>query len=139
MHPFLQVAGLTLLLMGPTSPTQPKPTPLDQWLDALASAESGNRAWVVVRDEDGGYNYGCLQFREKTFRAYVRRYNLAPGLNQDEVMGLAYNCSFQKQLAARMIRENPNNWKHWKKSVLEKVGLPPLMKGTAARTPPDLR
>lgn len=101
---------------------------LAQWIDALADAESGNREWIAHQDRDGGYNYGCLQFRERTFRHFVRKFNLAPNAESDSVMNLIYDCAFQKRLAQRMIRENPENWKHWKKTV-RRIGLPP---GTGA-------
>lgn len=97
---------------------------LVQWIDALANAESGNREWIAHQDRDGGYNYGCLQFREKTFRHFVKKFNLAPKAEPDEVMNLIYDCAFQKRLALRMLRENVENWKHWKKTA-RRIGLPP--------------
>jgi hypothetical protein len=97
---------------------------LAQWIDTLAIAESGNREWIAHQDRDGGYNYGCLQFRERTFRHFVRKFNLAPNAEPDAVMNLIYDCAFQKRLALRMLRENPENWKHWKKTVRQ-IGLPP--------------
>jgi hypothetical protein len=97
---------------------------LKQWLNALALAESGNRAWIVHRDRDGRDYYGCLQFRETTFRYFVDKFELAPDAEDAEVMELIYDCAFQKRLAARMIRENPENWKHWRNTV-QRIGLPP--------------
>ena len=97
---------------------------LAQWIDALAVAESGNREWIAHQDRDGGYNYGCLQFRERTFRHFVTKFNLAPNAERDEVMNLIYDCAFQKRLALRMLRESPENWKHWKKTA-RRIGLPP--------------
>ena len=97
---------------------------LAQWVDALAIAESGNRDWIAHQDRDGGYNYGCLQFRERTFRHFVRKFNLAPNAQPDEVMNLIYDCAFQKRLALRMLRANVENWKHWKKTA-RRIGLPP--------------
>jgi hypothetical protein len=97
---------------------------LAQWIEALAAAESGNREWISHQDRDGGYNYGCLQFRERTFRHFVGKFNLAPNAEPDEVMNLIYDCAFQKRLALRMLRDNPENWKHWRKTV-RRIGLPP--------------
>jgi hypothetical protein len=111
------------LSAAPRSAADPAPT-LAQWIDALAVAESGNREWIAHQDRDGGYNYGCLQFRERTFRHFVTKFNLVPNAEQDEVMNLIYDCAFQKRLALRMLRENPENWKHWKKTV-RRIGLPP--------------
>lgn len=105
---------------------------LRKWIDALAVAESGNRAWIVHQDRDGRYYYGCLQFRESTFRYFVERFQIAPDKEPAEVMNLIYDCAFQKRLAARMIRQNPANWKHWRKTA-GRIGLPP-----GAAPSPDL-
>ena len=120
------------ILTTPPSAAEPAPT-LAQWIDALAVAESGNRDWIAHQDRDGGYNYGCLQFREKTFRHFVRKFKLAPDAEPDEVMTLIYDCAFQKRLALRMLRDNPDNWKHWKKTA-RRIGLPP---GVSAACDPD--
>jgi hypothetical protein len=123
-----QAASGTDLATGPTaepgSGAGGEPAMLRKWIDALAVAESGNRPWIVHQDRDGGSNYGCLQFRERTFRVFVKKFNLAPNAQPDEVMNLIYDCGFQKRLAARMIRKNCENWKHWRKTV-ERIGLPP--------------
>ena len=97
---------------------------LRQWVDALAIAESGNRSWIVHEEEDGRRYYGCLQFCEKTFRYYAKKFHLVQTTEPDDVMNQIYNCAIQKRLAMRMIRENPDNWKHWRKTV-ERIGLPP--------------
>ena len=107
----------------PPSTAEPART-FAQWIDALAVAESGNRDWIAHQDRDGGYNYGCLQFRERTFRHFVKKFNLAPDAEPDELMNLIYDCAFQKRLALRMLRDNVENWKHWKKTA-RRIGLPP--------------
>jgi hypothetical protein len=97
---------------------------LQQWIDALAVAESGNRNWIVHEEEDGRRYYGCLQFREETFRYFAKKLHLAETSQPGDLMSRIYDCAFQKRLATRMIRENPDNWKHWRKTV-ERIGLPP--------------
>ena len=103
---------------------EPPAGALRKWIDALAVAESGNRNWIVHEEDDGRRYYGCLQFREETFRYFVKKFRLAQTAQPGDVMSLIYDCAFQKRLAARMIRENPENWKHWRKTV-ERIGLPP--------------
>jgi hypothetical protein len=103
---------------------------LRQWIDALAIAESGNRSWIVHEDVDGRLNYGCLQFREETFRYFARKFRMVQTAQPGDVMSLIYDCPFQKRLATRMIHENPDNWKHWRKTV-ERIGLPPGAKPPA--------
>ncbi len=97
---------------------------LKKWIDALALAESGSRERIAHQDRDGRYNYGCLQFRERTFRFFVKKYNLAANAEPDKVMNLIYDCAFQKRLALRMIQEDPENWKHWRRTA-RRIGLPP--------------
>jgi hypothetical protein len=65
-----------------------------------------------------------LQFCEKTFRYYAKKFHLVQTTERDDVMNQIYDCAFQKRLAMRMIRENPDNWKHWRRTV-ERIGLPP--------------
>ena len=97
---------------------------LRKWINALAVAESGNRNWIVHEEDDGRRYYGCLQFREDTFRYFAKKFRLVPTAQPGDVMSRIYDCAFQKRLATRMIRENPENWKHWRKTV-ERIGLPP--------------
>ena len=107
------------------SPEEPDDR-LETWLDKLAFAESGNRPRLVHRDRDGQLYYGCLQFHAKTFRVYVRRFHLLPKSSRAEMMGRIYDCAFQKRLAAMMIRDDPDNWKHWRRTVEKRVGMPPV-------------
>jgi len=104
--------------------SEPLSSSLRKWIDALAVAESGNRNWIVHEEEDGRRYYGCLQFREETFRYFAKKFRMVQTAQPGDVMSLIYDCAFQKRLATRMIRENPENWKHWRKTV-ERIGLPP--------------
>lgn len=99
---------------------------LESWINALAVAESGNRQRLVHRDRDGQLYYGCLQFHERTFRAYVRKFHLLPTNSRAATMNRIYDCAFQKRLAALMIRDDPDSWKHWRRTVEKRVGLPPV-------------
>ncbi|HKW96114.1 MAG TPA: hypothetical protein VJN43_00200 [Bryobacteraceae bacterium] len=139
-------AGLLLLASQPARAEGTKRDPsakrteraLRKWLDALSFAESGNRSWIVHRDRDGRDYYGCLQFRLTTFQYYVDKFDLAPDAEEDEVIDLIYDCAFQKRLATRMLRDNPDNWKHWRGTV-KRIGLPPGSSGAldrAAAAPP---
>lgn len=113
---------------------EPPGSALETWLDALAMAESGNRARLVHRDRDGQLYYGCLQFHEKTFVAYVKRFHLLPQSNRAATMRRIYDCAFQKRLAALMIRDDPDNWKHWRGTVEKRIGLPPAQPASATHT-----
>jgi hypothetical protein len=111
---------------------------LRQWIDALAVAESGNRNWIVHEDVDGRLYYGCLQFREETFRYFAKKFRLVPAAQPADVMGLIYDCAFQKRLAVRMIHDNAGYWKHWRKTV-ERIGLPPGAKNPLDAAPVEPR
>ena len=131
----LAVAGVLCgLAQENNSAAAPVPSPdrlsavnsLENWIDALAAAESGNRERLVHRDRDGQLYYGCLQFRPRTFRAYVRRFHLLTNASRDELMSRIYDCGFQKHLAGLMLRNDPATWKNWRRTVENRVGLPPL-------------
>jgi len=109
---------------------------LRSWIDALAVAESGNRNRIVHQDDDGRLYYGCLQFRESTFRYFAKKFRMDQTAQPGDVMSLIYDCSFQKRLATRMIHDNPGNWKHWRKTV-ERIGLPPGAKASVAAAAVD--
>ena len=117
--------------LPPETASHANPRNLESWINALAVAESGNRSWLIHRDRNGQLYYGCLQFHERTFRAYARKFHLLPNMKRSEAMALIYDCEFQKRLATLMIEDDPGNWRHWKGTVRKRVGLPPA--------PPELR
>jgi hypothetical protein len=104
---------------------------LGKWIDALSVAESGNRGWIIHQDQDGRDYYGCLQFREKTFMHFATKFRLVQPNEPAKVMNAIFDCALQKRVATRMIRENPENWKHWRKSTA-RIGLPPGAKAAVA-------
>ena len=126
----LPASGATQSDAPPPAFDKPSSDPLEKWLNSLAFAESGNRQHLVHRDRDGQLYYGCLQFQAHTFRAYVRKLRLLPFSTSAQVMSRIYDCAFQKRLAAAMIRDDPNNWKHWRTTVEKRVGLPPVETGS---------
>jgi hypothetical protein len=116
----------------------PQVDPLEVWIDALATAESGNRQWLVHRDRDGQLYYGCLQFQERTFLTYVRKFHLLKKGTRAEAMNRIYDCAFQKRLAFLMLHEDPGSWKHWRNTVENRIGLPPpVTTGAAASKEPE--
>ena len=98
----------------------------ENWINELVQKESEGRADIKILDSNGRYSYSCLQFQEQTFRFYVERYNLLPGVEYAEVMNWIYDCEFQKLIALKMLEEDHNNYLHWRTSVLKRgLGLPP--------------
>lgn len=99
---------------------------LDQWIEQLVTKESNGKANIKIVDRNGYFSYGCLQFQMRTFREYVRKYNLLPEAEDEELKNMIYDCEFQKYLAKKMLEDNPDNWRHWHTSVVaKKLGLPP--------------
>ena len=121
------ICGALVVLLGyaPVSakviaPTQEKThyeVLLDNWIEDLVQAESNGREDIIILDVNNRYSRGCLQFQDATFEHYTKRYGI-----EGDIM----DCGFQKRLARLMIKENPDNWKHWWNSVRHKVGLPPI-------------
>ncbi|MBI5220879.1 MAG: hypothetical protein HY978_03550 [Candidatus Liptonbacteria bacterium] len=109
----------------PTPTTQPDA--LDVWLERLAELESHGKAQLKIVDHNGWHSYSCLQFQMPTFKEYVVKYNLLPEAEEPELENMIYDCDFQKQLAKKMLLDDPSNWQHWYFSVIEKgLGLPPI-------------
>ncbi|MEK7546700.1 MAG: hypothetical protein AAB536_00760 [Patescibacteria group bacterium] len=99
-------------------------SPLDSWIKKLAILESEGKSNIKVLDHNGLHSFGCLQFQMGTFEEYGLKYNLISA--NDEINKLIYDCDLQKEMAKRMIQENPNNWEKWYTSVVIKgLGLPP--------------
>lgn len=97
---------------------------LDSWIKKLVYLESEGKNNIKVLDSNGLYSFGCLQFQMGTFRGFGLKYGLISG--DDDLYSVIYDCSLQKQIAKKMIEDNPGNWRHWYNSVKTKgLGLPP--------------
>lgn len=101
-----------------------KKNTLDSWLKKLVFLESEGKSNIKVLDNNGLHSFGCLQFQMSTFREFGLKYDL---ISKDDELGkVIYNCALQKKIAARMIEDNYNNWRHWYTSVkIRGLGLPP--------------
>ncbi len=97
---------------------------LDKWLIKLAAPGNEHCPANGVMDS-GSKSYGALCFKLDTFQRYVRRYELLPYAEDAELMNWIGDADFQHQLAKRMILEDYGNWRHWKNTVVNKIGYPP--------------
>lgn len=93
---------------------------LAQWINKLATYE--NCSIEGIRDNNGLKSFSCLCFQEETFIRQVKKYNLLPYAEDKEILNMIGNCDFQKELAYKMIKDNPENIWHWKTSV-KKIGV----------------
>lgn len=93
---------------------------LYDWIEGLEYEESRGNTRAKVFDSNAKYSYGCLQFQLATWKNQGDKYGM------DTTKENIYNCSMQKELAKRMIRDDRSNWEHWYNSVTEKgLGKPP--------------
>ena len=102
---------------------------LMHWLDDLARHEGC--AFKVVNGElvgtwdNGSYSYGPLCFKRGTLIGFVKGLKILPEAEDDEIMNLAGDAQFTKQVAYKMITTRYENWRHWYNTVKNHVGLPP--------------
>ena len=97
---------------------------LDSWLKKLVFFESEGKSKIKVLDNNGLHSFGCLQFQMSTFKEFGLKYGLI--FEGDDLEKIIYDCVLQKEIARRMIEENPSNWRRWYTSVMIRgLGLPP--------------
>lgn len=108
-------------------PTRGLP-PIWGWLDRLAEDfECAGCAPNYKRiDSNGKYSYGCLQFQEATFKTAIRKYQILPDIEDNEIMNRIYDCDLQKIVAAHIWKNEGNlAYYHWKTSIDRGAGMPP--------------
>ena len=97
---------------------------LDSWLKKLVFFESEGKSKIKVLDNNGLHSFGCLQFQMSTFKEFGLKYGLI--FEGDDLEKIIYDCVLQKEIAKKMIEENPGNWRRWYTSVMIRgLGLPP--------------
>lgn len=93
----------------------------DIWLDKLAIAENCPTLGIV--DSNGKLSVGQYCFQKNTFITYVKKYNLLPQCEEQEITNWWYDSDFQRLLARKMLEDNISNYDHWRTSV-KKIGKP---------------
>lgn len=94
---------------------------LDEWLDKLATAENCPTLGIV--DSNGKLSVGQYCFQKDTFVTFVKKYNLLPQCEEQEITNWWYDSEFQRVLAKRMLADNIFNYDHWRTST-KKIGKP---------------
>lgn len=94
------------------NPEQPKDATIQLKVEKLIECESGGKN-VVILDTNGLHSYGILQFQKATFISYMKRYALAPRAEQKELENFLQDSEIQRELAYRMLEEDPKNVRHW--------------------------
>lgn len=109
-----------------TIPTEKEPAPFDMWLLNLSKCESGNNPEAINPHDHGSPSYGLFQYKKSTWIMGMRKYNLAPNAEDEELMNFIFDRNTQTELT-KLILSEPNGWKHWfvcgKKIGLDKNNL----------------
>lgn len=80
---------------------------LTLWVHKLAVCESGSNPQAINPQDGGSRSAGYIQFKDGTFKHYSERYNL--NYSPEDI----WDKNKQVTLAVEMLKENPNNYKHW--------------------------
>lgn len=98
------------------------PDELDIWLMKLASHEGCKPEGTMDR---GSLSYGLFCYKEGTFKMFVKKYDLLPNAEEDEIMNLIGDAQFQWKLTRMVFEDSCQNWRNWYTSTVKKIGLPP--------------
>lgn len=101
------------IMGGYTLPTKDIPDPISEFINQLVMMESGGHEDLKVFDTNKKYSYSCLQFQMATWLEQGKKYGI--NTTSENIM----NCSLQKNVAYKMLKDNPNNWKHWYNSTMK--------------------
>ena len=95
---------------------------LSPLIDKLAMCESGGDPEALNPEDGGSRSSGVLQFKDSTFLHYAKRYEMFPYAEDAEIINFLTDPDQQKKMATLMLKENPENWRHWVNCSL-KTGL----------------
>lgn len=95
----------------------------DPELSALAWCESRHNPRAMGHGDTlitGFPSYGLVQFQPGTFKAFVRKYDLLPNTEDEELPNLYFDPDVQIELATRML--NDGLGRHWFHCYYSKYG-----------------
>ena len=103
---------------------QPKDE-LQLWIDKLETYENCPAEGIL--DRNSKMSYGALCFQMQTFQQYFKQYYSNRDIEEAEWLNLISDNDLQKDIAYRMISDNPETaWRHWYTSVKRGLGKPPV-------------
>lgn len=117
---FIAIPTPTTAIAG-SSVITPQEHALNAWIFALGAHENCPAAGIV--DTNNKLSYGRFCFQEATFKSYVEKYDLLPGVEDAELMNWIADPTIQRELVVNMIQE-PGGWRNWSTTV-KKIGMPP--------------
>lgn len=99
------------------------PDKLDSWLDKLEKGENCNPRGTM---DNGSLSYGAFCYKAGTFVMFVRKFKFLKNTEDAELMNFIGDPDFQRTLTRKEFLEDPNAWKHWRTTIVYKIGFPPL-------------
>ena len=94
----------------------------DNWIEQLAQHENCPITGLV--DSNGVKSYGPYCFQMLTFKGYVRGYGLLQDATDEELYNWISDKDFGRKLIKLMLNEDYENWRHWRNTVINKIGYP---------------
>jgi hypothetical protein len=96
-------------------------TKYDAWIDTLEQNEGCPVNGII--DSNGIKSYGPACFQMQTFKEQVRKYQLVPYANDNELYNWISDEPLQRRLIKLMLAENINNAYKWANTI-KKIGMP---------------
>jgi hypothetical protein len=88
--------------------------PLGDWLELLAEKEgcSPHGTWDV-----NSYSYGKYCYKVPYFTEQIKKYDLLPHIEDDEILNIIGNSDIQDELTRLIFKNEKNAWIKWGCSV----------------------
>ena len=99
------------------------PDELDLWIEKLAKTENCS---PLGTPDNGSLSYGKFCFKKSTWQEQIRKYEMLPQAEWDELMNFIGEDELQTKLVRKMLVANPENWRHWWTSC-QKIGKSPII------------
>lgn len=93
-----------------------------QKMEDLALCESSNNPLALNPDDKGTPSYGLFQYKETTWKRYIKQYNLLPEAEEHEYMNFIYDEELQRKLTFLILKNEKDGWRHWYNCGI-KIGL----------------
>ena len=92
------------------------------WIEKLGDNEGCS---TIGTPDNGSLSYGRWCYKSGTFKMFVKKYNLLPDTEENEIMNWIGDNSFQRILTRAVFNDSITNASHWKNTV-KKIGNPPI-------------
>jgi hypothetical protein len=90
------------------------------WVNLVSTKE--NCPPEGIMDCNNKKSYGCMCFQYETFKTQVKRFNLLPLAEDNELYNMIGDCDFTKLLARKMLMDDRLAYRNWL-NVSKQIGL----------------